>query len=310
MALGANALAGALSAALATQHDSFLADEQSTVTIRPAHSRWRNTWRDRLKRLPLAGPVNFNIQANFVAPFDQLTGVLDDANTFLTGGAGVSFRQPWFNYQVWKSTTPLGFTIPLLFVARFNAREEVWWPVLDLLRFTMPMELAGVSLNMGFLEQSMATGTNLLTGVVNAVTGTGIPPITSEQVSQSGSLDGFIPPGPHFLNNLAAAQAPFANVFSALADNIGAAVNRRTATELPVSVRIGNFFWFSRCYVQSVDVTLDPLLDPDGFPLRASVRVELRSMGSPFLDSNGRIRLSSASDGFTEASENIGSFLG
>ena len=305
MALGANALAGALSAALATQHDSFLTDENSTVEIvtRGRIFHWQ------LKHLPLAGPVSFSVQSHFAAPFEQLTGILDAANKFITGGLGISYRQPWFNYRVWQSTDPISFEIPLVFIARFNAREEVWNPVLRLISLTMPM-LAGdaSTLDLGVVERGGATIATLAARALPQ--GADESPITfTVAEGDTGQLRSFIPPGPNIANLFEGARVPFASLFNQVTGALtGRGVNGRNK-DRPVSVFIGSYFRFHSCYVDTVSVSLDPLMSPEGFPLRASVQVSCRSLGAPYLNRQGQIVMSGGGD-FAGSSGHISRAIG
>ena len=315
--IGFGILGDTVASALASVHDNFVIDRNTGVTIRLRHAKAGS---NLLTNLPLAGQIQFNVQAHYAEPFKSFVGILDAANQFLTGGFGISYRQPWFNYRVWQHTDPIGFSVPLVFTAALSAKEEVMDPVWALIRLVLPMMHPEATLDVGVLERGMATGLNLVGQMGNAVAdafGLGSDPdsgtrwtnITIEE-GATGKLRAFIPPGPNFAYSLENARVPFANVFRGVAGNVKRAlggggnnlVYRQVGGEsegshncpgLPVSVRIGNYLDFHTCYVDGVSVSLSPQMSPDGYPLSATATVNFRTMAAPFMNQYGQIVLES-----------------
>jgi len=314
--LGNGILWDTVSSAVASVHDNFVIDRNTGVTIT---LRNVDNSLNILNNLPLAGAISFNIQAKYVAPFENFTGILDAANKFLTGGLGISYRQPWFNYRVWQSTDPIGFSIPLVFTATLSAKAEVWDPVLALIRLVLPKEHSSATLSVGVFERGLATGLNTVVEIVNLLPGVGIPQIDISG-SPGGRLSAFIPPGPNFAHSLARSGTPFANVFQGAARSIreafggegveasrGQRLARYQIEGLPVSVRVGNYIHFHTCYVDTVSVNIDPQMSPDGFPLKATAEVAFRSMNAPFMNRYGQIVLDMG--GFEGNADTIAGFL-
>jgi hypothetical protein len=119
---------------LPISHDVFSIGEQSFVKF---YCKGKN----KTIRAPLSGSFTLSVQSQWNGLFggsgggSTLLGIVD---SLVQGIANHSVVQPWFGRKLWGGTTPFKFSLPLRFISRFNAYDEVYLPVVGLLSFMYP----------------------------------------------------------------------------------------------------------------------------------------------------------------------------
>jgi hypothetical protein len=115
-------------------HDMYSIGSQSIVTF-------NCTGKQKTVRAPLSGAFGLTVSSTWKGYFDGAGGGVD-AVTLVNGiaqlSSGLSVTQPWFGRKSWQGTSPMQFDIPLRFLSRFDAYDEVYLPVVGLLSFLYP----------------------------------------------------------------------------------------------------------------------------------------------------------------------------
>jgi hypothetical protein len=115
-------------------HDVYSIGSQSIVTF-------NCPGKYKVVRAALSGPCGLSVNAVWEGYFNSAGGGAGIV-TLLEGVAqlaqGRTASQPWFGRKSWQSTSPLKFDIPIRFLSRFNAHDEVYLPMVGLLSFLYP----------------------------------------------------------------------------------------------------------------------------------------------------------------------------
>lgn len=199
---------------------------------------------------------NINISNSTTEPFKDLYGKLvgNTAGKYATGaasvvgstisGGNVRFN-PWFkNMKTWEETsvnvTALRFEFALGQFGLWNAKKEVFAPMLSLLALTLPREQNRLMARGPFLATS-----SLISNYIQQSTGLLKDFVVGDNDSQ--------------LNNIS--------------DALGEVLNSKGSGYYHVS--IGETFTFQYCIFSAANVSFSTEVDGDGYPIKGTITLNL-----------------------------------
>lgn len=203
----------------------------------------------------LSEGIQINTQSNWEEMFGggimSLAGSAIGSVNNITQMVGArSIQQPWMNRKFWKNTSPFSFTLGLNFVARSNAKTEVFDPAITLVSFAYPRQSEGTFEQVkSWLKEKLKIGEGSIL----------------DEASKVVKL--FVIPGPSI-------KYDGSNTSS---DIYGDAV----------TVCVGNMIAMGGVYLENVDVNFSNSMDASGYPLSAQVKVKVTSMDVNSCKSDG-----------------------
>lgn len=236
----------------------------------------------------LSEPLKFSAKANWQEMFGG--GVMSIAGTglgLLTDlaqyGKGWTVQQPWMNRKLYKSTTPLSFTLKLPFIATSvdTAKEEVWDPLEALLSFVYPRKL------------SKEDGTDV--SATEALGDSKLVQVSMKKQSAVNNEENHVNAEdvgvlPAFLGLFKAYAIPGPGL------RFGMSAGDQSTHGDNVAISIGQFLSFSACYLESVEVELSEVMTPNGYPTSGTATVQATCMEANYCKNDGTFYFNGFSD--------------
>jgi hypothetical protein len=241
-----------------TIHDTYEIDPNSIIEI-----YCPNKYKDPVKAL-YTGDFDFSM----VSEWENALGVLADSNviSFADNIAqkifGVTVNQPFLQRQTWKGNQPLAWKIPIRFVARKNAFEDVMDPINKIMSM---MIMRDANYNLQTFLNSFSKGGNTQTQSSTAQS-------TQDHPKPDSSINAsdfkvFIIPGPY----------PFST------DTTG-----KEQKGDVVQVKIGNIIEYKVCYITEFSGKLTQQHDYTGQSIAADCTLSFRAMDNLVFGVDGK----------------------
>lgn len=190
---------------------------------------------------------------------------MSTADNLIQMAGARTIQQPWMNRKFWRSTSPFSFTFGLNFVARSNAKTEVFDPAITLVSFAFPRESNGtVESSKRWLKEHLHIGDDSVLGMA------------------MNTFKMYIIPGPSLKYDGSNSDS----------DISGDAV----------TVCVGNMIAMGGVYLENVDVDFSSSMDSNGYPLSAKVQVKVTSMDVNSCKSDGSFLMNEFADKQSELS--------
>lgn len=215
-----------------------------------------------------------NFQMSFSSSFDQPFAqgfIQNDMVKNVANLAGYSVTSQAMTVHIWQGSSPVEFSLTMVFLAEDDPIEDVVKKVATLVKLERP----GMTKTGGLL---LPPGPRIDIKKV--------PAIFQKLGETAGAvLDDTVDVGTNLLKKAAGASGPVAFDFTnttkkigELGDALAAPVNNPTNN---ISLQIGNMFLFKSVFVESVSSTYDTVMDQNGRPIKTQVDVTFKTFTTP-----------------------------
>lgn len=239
--------------------------------------------------------VTFDISSQYEAPFSQGLNQMVPGFGQMARAFGVNLVTQAMTSQVWQGSSEINISIPLIFQAETNAYLDVIKPIKDLLKLTMPKDLAigglleapGPHIDIDKLRASIG---EVVQNTVPGPQQTTVEATKSFFSSLSQDITGAFSAGGKMIS---AVQNPLVVIPQLVVEgtlgardaaNVGA-VKLSTALinaiEDNISLYIGDFLYIPSVVITDVSQAYNVMIAPDGNPSRATVNVTFKMFYIP-----------------------------